>query len=308
VEPTLQPVRVHKMGYIKQTINLLRMARIGYSANRSSDDQRLFEVEMDLINGSHRNDNTHPSIIHFSFNKAATQYVKSILTKCALANGIVPVALHDYAFNSNFPFLDHLSASEIQKYIHVFRKTGYIYTVFGGMVEEIPDIDQYKILLAVRDPRDILVSSYYSQAYSHGEPSKSGDKYAYFMRSRNTARNSNIDQYVLAESNDICARYNKYNELLLEAGIQVHVVKYENMVYDFRSWLEEIIDYCELELENDLIESLITENNRIKPRGEDIYEHLRRGVPGDYKEKLHPETIAELDNRLYLMMKRFGYN
>ena len=50
-----------------------------------------------------------PSIIHFSMNKAATQHIKKILFKMASLNKVIPVAINDYAFGHQMPFLDHLS-------------------------------------------------------------------------------------------------------------------------------------------------------------------------------------------------------
>jgi hypothetical protein len=293
------------MRYIKRAIKFLRKPHL---ETNYGENTRLYEVELAIINNSHRNYSTHPSIIHFSFNKAATQYVKSILIRCSMANGITPVCLHDYAFNSDFPFLDHLNGKDMQKYAHVFHKTGYIYTAFGGMVEGIPELNQYKIILAVRDPRDMLVSSYYSHKFSHGEPSSLGDKREYFMQSRNDARTCTIDQYVLAQSHDIYSRFIKYNELLLETGLNIHIVRYEDMVHNFREWLDNIISYCEFELRDDFIVSLVTENNKSKPRLEDAYQHLRKGTPGDYQEKLQKRTISELNNTLHAMLEKFGYN
>lgn len=88
--------------------------------------RRRFRVELDLIKGRHQNENAHPSILHFSLNKAATQYTKSILRRCAAQNGMIPVGIHDYAFHTDFPYLNHLSAADMLKYQHVFRSTGYL--------------------------------------------------------------------------------------------------------------------------------------------------------------------------------------
>ena len=46
----------------------------------------------------------------------------------------------------------------MENYKHIFKSKGYLYRVFGGMVEGIEDLENYKIVLATRDPRDILVS------------------------------------------------------------------------------------------------------------------------------------------------------
>ena len=148
---------------------------------------KRYKTELALIKGRHENSNKHPSIIHFSFNKAATNYVRSILRRCSAKNGMVPVGMHGYAFHTNFPYFDNLSAEEMEKYKHIFKSTGYLYSTFGGMIEGIPDLEKYKIVLITRDPRDILVSQYYSIAYSHGSPSKFGDKHDGFMSDRTCA-------------------------------------------------------------------------------------------------------------------------
>ena len=143
---------------------------------REVDLKRKFSVELDLIKGQHQNYNKHPSIIHFSLNKAATQYTRRILEQCAVENGMVPVNIHGYAFHTNFPYLDHLTEEEMKKYQHIFKPNGYLYSVFGGMIEGISDLEKYKIVLMVRDFRDILVSEYYSIAFSHVAPYKQGNK------------------------------------------------------------------------------------------------------------------------------------
>jgi hypothetical protein len=102
-----------------------------------------FKVELDVIKGKHHTDSTHPSIIHFSVNKAATQYIKSIFYRSAKENGMTPVDIHHYAFLSDFPFLDKLSASQMQEYQHIFKPAGYFYGVFGGMIETISNLEKY---------------------------------------------------------------------------------------------------------------------------------------------------------------------
>ena len=80
--------------------------------------------------------------------------------------------------------------------------TGYLYSVFGGMIEGIPSLEKYKVILVTRDPRDILVSDYYSIAYSHSVPSKTGNKYDKFMSKRNKAREYTIDDFVISDPSD----------------------------------------------------------------------------------------------------------
>jgi len=270
--------------------------------------RKKFEVERALIAGEHVNTNEHPSIIHFSFNKAATQYVKSILRRCAIENGMTPVGINEYAFDTDFPFLGRVSAQEMEQYAHIFKKTGYLYSVFGSAIAGIPHIEQYKIVLVARDPRDILVSDYFSKAYSHVVPSSRGDKRDQFMAERERALASTIDEYAIANSEKIAGIFSQYRTLFLERYPHVYVTTYEAMLSDFASWLSELLDYCELDASQQLFQSLVQANEDKKPKKEDKLRHVRRGQSGDYKEKLKPETIEHLDAKFAPMLAEFGYD
>jgi len=281
----------------KKISNYARFANRYISTFSQRWNVKHFETELALIQGEHENTCTSPSIIHFSFNRAATQYVKSILTRCAIENGVVPVSIHEYAFHTNFPFLDHLSAEEMEEYKHIFKKEGYIYSVFGGMVENIPHIESYKIVFVTRDPRDILVSRYYSHVFSHTIPDMKGERQDHFILKRAEANASTIDEYVITESNNLYNSYMRYKYLLLNKYDDIYITSYEKMVTEFDQWLYSLIKYCEFRLSQKFIDSLIVGHERRKPKKENIHNHTRKGLPGDYMKKLKPETITYLNNK-----------
>jgi hypothetical protein len=271
------------------------------------DQQKIFSVELDLIKGRHHNRNKQPSIIHFSLNKAATQYTGKILKQCAVENRMVPVDVHGYAFNTNFPYLDHLTAEEMEKYQHIFKANGYLYSVFGGMIEGIPKLEKYNVVLMVRDFRDLLVSEYYSIAYSHIAPDIRGNKYELFVEQREKSGESAIDEYVVGESDRVYSTLQRYKTLLLDKYPNVYVTKYEEMINDFRGWLDKLLYNCELNIGHDFFTALLERNERIRPKGEDIHRHIRKGKPGEYKEKLKQETIEYLNAKFSPMLLTFGY-
>ncbi len=269
--------------------------------------EKHLSVEMKLVKGEHQNENNHPSIIHFSMNKAATQYVRDLLMRCAAENGLIPVGLAEYAFHTKFPYLDDLSACEMDRYQYLFKPTGYLYSVFGGMIEGISDFEKYCVLLMVRDPRDVLVSEYYSYGFSHSEPSRRGNKYDKFMQMRRKARQVTIDEYAESECGRVHATYQRYIDLLLDRYSHVYVTKYEEMATDFQAWLKNLLAYCQLEISDELLASLQKEAQHLRPKQEDIHQHVRKGMPGDYKVKLSPETVNSLDSKFFPILRRFGY-
>jgi Sulfotransferase domain len=270
--------------------------------------EKRFSTELELIHGTHTNTSEHPSLIHFSFNKAATQYIKSILQRCAIEQGLIPVRFNEYAFDSDFPYLDWLSLEEIQEYKHLFRSKGYLYSAFGGMIEGIEDLQSYKVILFSRDPRDILVSQYYSIAYSHRMPDEFSDKRSHFLSRREAAVQGNINDYAVANSDRILNIFARYQDLLLSQYSNVYVTQYEQMIVDFEDWLGKLLIYCDLNVSKKLLKKIIEENNAKKPKVENKYTHNRKGKSGDYKGKLSPETIVYLNNKFSTILKEFSYS
>ncbi len=268
---------------------------------------KRFETELALINGVHTTTSAHPSILHFSVNKSATQYVKSIINQCSATTGLVNVGIHDYAFKSNFPYLNKLSAAEMQDYQHIFKPQGYTYSVFGGMIDGIHNLDQYLVVLMVRDPRDVLVSGYYSVAFSHSEPAQGTDKHDEFLENRAFALNATVDEYAIAQCNAVFEVYNRYNNLLLQQHPNPYITKYEDMVTDFESWLRNLADYCQFNLTDALFKELVATNEKLRPSAENAKKHIRKGKAGDYKEKLKPETIDYIEAKLAPLLGKFGY-
>jgi len=264
-----------------------------------------FRVEKALLARKHRCTSTRPSILHFSFNKAATQTVKKLLIECGRVNGLTPALLHDYAFHHSMPFLDHLNAEEIQQYAHLFNSKGYLYTVFGGMILGIPSLEKFKVVLVVRDPRDILVSDYYSIAYSHAIPE--GEKKQIYLSRRETALTSNLDEYVLYSANKLLAVFEKYKNHLFPQCTHVHVARYEDMVVDFPSWLDALLSSTGMEIPSAMRLQLIRNHEERRPKGENIHSHLRKGMPGEHREKLQSGTIEKLNCIFEAPLGRFNY-
>jgi len=212
-----------------------------------------------------------------------------------------------YAFHSDFPYLDLLSIEEFQQYQYLFKPKGYLYSVFGGMIDGLTNLEDYLVVLMIRDPRDIVVSSYFSTAYSHPLPSKNSNKAGSFHEKRAATQQISIDEYALQESEIVLEVYNRYINLLLEKHPAYYITKYEDMVEDHEQWLNNLLAYCQLDISDDLHQQLLQQNKRLKPKDENINDHMRKGVAGDFLEKLHSETITVLNDKFAHILERFRY-
>jgi hypothetical protein len=267
--------------------------------------RRRFNVELKLIAGKHKNKNLHPSIIHFSLNKAATQYTKKILRECVIENGMVPVHINEYAFYTKFPYLTGLSTDKMVEFSHIFKPDGYFYSAFGGFVPGISEMDKYKVILMVRDPRDILVSWYYSIAFSHSIPPITSNRHEEYIRKRKKAQEITIDEHVLSESDRVFNILNRYQVDLLDLYPDVYLTSYEKMTSNFEGWLKDLLVACELEIGSKTFQKLVEDNKQVQPKEENIYKHIRKGKPGDYLDKLQPETIEYLNNKFSPILETY---
>ena len=284
--------------YFKRSLHNSSLLRAVYIRNR-------FRVERQLLNGLHETTNEHRSIIHFSLNRSATQYTKSILCRCGKENGMTPAHFNEYAFETSMPYLDQLSESEMKKYIHIFKPRGYVYTVFGGFVHGVPNLNKYHILLMVRDPRDVLTSTYFSNAFSHPLPGDR-DKAVAFGERRALARNISIDEYVLTAKDRYADRYRTYaNEL--KNMPNVYITKYEDMISNFPTWLDHLIYNFSLSISSQAKSDMIREANESGLIQENKTKHRRQVLPGDHKRKLSDDTINRLTEDLADILNDFGY-
>lgn len=264
-----------------------------------------FPVEIQLLNGAHRARSTHPSIIHFSLNRAASQYTKKLLCRCARDNGMTPVHMNEYARANEIQFLDRMSDDEFATCRHVFKPQGYCYSAFGGFVRGIPDLERYLIVLMIRDPRDILTSLYYSTVFSHSIPADRG-KAAKYVVHREEISAMTVDEFVLSRMNTYRKRYRVYMEELADRP-NVHVTKYENMIADYPRWLDDLLTFCSLSISANERNRLIDEAHRSRNISENQFKHRRQVIPGDHCRKLKPETIARLNADLADIITRYGY-
>lgn len=183
-----------------------------------------------------------------------------------------------------------------------------MYSAFGGMVEGLPSLHPYYIVLMVRDPRDVLVSQYFSLAFSHKRPARGSNKSRHFMNLRNTARQFSIDEFVVQQSDSVFEVYEKYRTGLLNVYPHTYVTRFEDMVENFSDWLDGLLQHSDLTLESDKHKQLIERNEAIRPKKEDPAREMRKGKHGDFAEKLSRKTIDFLNEKFSRSLADFGYS
>lgn len=167
---------------------------------------------------------------------------------------------------------------------------------------KIPTELNAAVVLHLRDPRDVLVSLYYSEAFSH---SVIKGVFELGQSERDEIRSKGIDLFVLKKAEDFNRKYDDYRALLTKPN--AIFVKYEDLVLDFPYWLDAVAKGFGIE-KRKCIDNICNKYKReFDVKIENIHAHKRKIIPGDYKEKLKPETISKLNAIFADNLERYGY-
>jgi len=144
-------------------------------------------------------------------------------------------------------------------------------------------------IIQLRDPRDMLVSLYFSMAYSHTYGQTKNTEAVH-----NHTKAININDFVLQKIKKIKLRYEKvFNTSNHNNIIYLH---YDEMVLNFEKWFEKSIKPFMLDesQKQTIFNKFKDEFNNI-PK-ENVMNHKRKVIPGDYLEKLNTNTIEKLNH------------
>ena len=167
-------------------------------------------------------------------------------------------------------------------------------------------------LFQVRDPRDVLVSEYFSIGWRHTTAGWSAEE----LQRRERIRSLSVDQYVLAEPEismyPLLRRYQPLLDCIADDAScdNTTIVKYETMVTDFAAWQKPVFEALQIDAENSSDAFFRFVNARYRDEfvaDESDTGHRRNVQPGDHRDKLSPETIEQLNERFELVLNAFGY-
>ena len=181
--------------------------------------------------------------------------------------------------------------------------------VYYGMARnpgthELDFLREFRIIAQMRDPRDCLVSGFFSFRESHVPP-KDPSKVEEFEKRRARLLKKDIDTYVIDTARNYLNRCTRIRKIVTDYP-EVLLLHYEEMVEDTDRWLGRIAGFVDQPLTDQLRKKLARKTDFTVSK-EDTSRHKRQITPGDHRRKLKPETIAELNEILGSELEFFGY-
>lgn len=263
-----------------------------------NDYRKIFEDQLKLQGG-------FPECYAFSIHKAGSTLMHKMIGEVCHSASIPGMSIPDTLFKEGIFEKDW----EGDEHILDLIAPGRIYYGFRKfpiiLLHESLRLKEKKSVLLVRDPRDALVSQYFSYGgknISHKLPDKNQEV---FLEKTKFTSQMEIDQYVLQTAGGYRNKLKEYLEKLDSENLLLF--KYEDIYFDKRKFLGDIFAHFGIAVESNLLD-VIAARNDVRPEVEDTAQHIRKGMPGDHRNKLMPETIVKLNTIFAEIGASYGYD
>jgi hypothetical protein len=175
------------------------------------------------------------------------------------------------------------------------------YTYLVQPLSDLCFIQNKIAIFLIRDPRDIVVSSYYSFAHTHGlSPDNAIRKKQ--KQHRKKLQLQTIDEYVL-ESAPIVHSHFVMLENISNACGQSVIIKYEDMIDNWEYFISGFTKF--INIKQTILAEIYKQSRPLE--NEDNKSHRRSGKPNAFKDKLKIETVNSLNVTFKDTLEKYNY-
>jgi hypothetical protein len=237
-------------------------------------------------------------VTYFGHHKAASNWIANVMCDLAEQKGWRSLLIDSYKSWPGYATLgDRVRAEGIDLFMHINARQ--------SDTDTLPEFVGFHV---IRDPRDAIVSGYFSHLYSHPE-----DGWPELAEHRHRLQQLDPDQGLHLEIEWSA----QFIDFVLEwryDGPNILELRMEDMVVDtMRSW-ESILRHLGIDdLPDGYLGDVLTKFSFERlaggrsPGEEDKKHHYRRGVPGDWRNYLTPAHLAAIRERYGDLNERLGY-
>ena len=254
------------------------------------------------------------TVLIYTVHKAASMFLHRLATEVAKE-----LEIRYYSINQD-KYYKEINESSWLGFIENNKDVGCFGPIRAGeALPNIPlNIESNSVIMHLRDPRDVMVSLFFSSTYSHPEAGGFNISDA----RKKELEQQGIDKFVLDRAPKFMVYYQELISGLLGRE-SVVFIKYEDMVSDYATWLKQFISaFSHFNVPPKRRMKLFKTNNSwdeiyqrlyIKHKDdfnvatENIHKHIRQITPGDYKRKLQPGTIDELNRKFADVLSILDY-
>lgn len=244
------------------------------------------------------------SVFFMSVHKSGSTLLNNVVKDLCASLDLSFVDIQSFFFNSGIP--DNNIPTDTSE---IFKPKGYVYSGFRYFPHqyEINPIDSCKLILLLRDPRDAVVSQYFSITKSHPMPGNkhSGELFDHMKERRQSYSKMDIDEFCIQEIEGFIKKLETYDSLI-KGHDNYRVFQYEEVIYLKKKWILNMLNFLEWKLEPGEALRIARKFDQF-PSAEDVNSHIRQVHPGNFRTKLKKETIAHINKKYRDVLMRFHY-
>jgi len=240
------------------------------------------------------------SIGFVTMHKAGSVFVDRVLSQLTGPMGFEHVDLALQAFQMGK--LEHLYCVA---QAHTLAKPRCYFGPFRGpYIRKMKELERLRLVVQVRDPRDCIVSLYYSLKYSHPAPAQ-GPANEMYERNRAIIQTADFETFVQKQARQYAVRMLVLLRMLGNTQ-QSLLLRYENMVDAPLEWLSLLCRFLHIDM-SPQISGWVNEEMSTMGMVEDLSRHKRQMLPGDFRRKLSAGMQYHLTRMLRPHLDAFGY-
>lgn len=251
------------------------------------------------------NDNRkETSVIFFTTHKCASSYVPSIFHECCKYSGYsaVDYASVIWALGDKFTGYDSYESFLEENYDSLYRLKGKIYSPQRKPIK-FAGINSFKQLYFLRDPRDVLVSAFYSFSKTHTLPEGSLSA-AVFSDRRREICNLGINDYALSAATEwLLPMYEEYFESYKSAHDKLYL-SYDYYLNDTSGFIGKVCSFVGVNLPEHAINSLVSLASPVQSHV-NANRHQRSGKSAQWRYELDEDVQKILTDQFASIMQKW---
>lgn len=247
-------------------------------------------------------DGTRPVWFAFGLRKSGSSIMNSMVNALADMNGVRYVDVAGRLFQQGVTVPSWQNDAGMQALLRGGNLFGGFRNAPLGLVGH-PLLAAGPKILLVRDPRDALVSEYFSSAFSHSLPA-GGDERDVLLAARSLALQATIGEWVLRRAEGFRQTMRDYDPFLAMPGMLVY--RYEQAILGKRWFLRDVCRHFGWTVTDQQLGQILGWAD-VMPDEEKPTQFVRKVRPGDHRDKLDAETIGRLNGIFAAELDAFGY-
>ncbi len=243
-----------------------------------------------------------PSVLAFSMAKAGSTLLFEMLRTLSRMAGVAYFEPEAALFAAGRDPLARPTDLQFQ-----YLPVGYC---FGGYrqfpAHPIPLLDHARTVFLVRDPRDMIVSLYFSLMGSHEIPTRGADGHNAMQEARDFVARLSLSEFLWSGILQYTRMFEGYVANRFHARDNVRVYRYEDVIYRKAAFLQDVQAWFGWNIDPVLVDSVASSADSI-PVTEQRGAHIRQVHPGNHAAYLSAAESQQICNDLREYMSLFGY-